>query len=113
MNTAFREKLEAREEHNDILRELAQKITRTSLESTDEIVVKETPVRHVKKDYYTVAVSSTGEQMNVLDLKSDIKNVCKTKEDSSIPSDEIITKVGRVALKLGTQKEAEDMNKSS
>lgn len=49
--------------------------------------------------------------MNVLDLKLDIKNACKTKEDTSIPSYVIITKVGQFVLKLGTQKEAEDMRK--
>lgn len=53
VNNAFRTKLEAREEHNEILRELVQKITRTSLGSTDEIVVKEAPVRHVKKKLYS------------------------------------------------------------
>lgn len=48
-NTVLRTKLEVREEHNEILRELAQNITRPSVGSTDETVVKETPIRHVKK----------------------------------------------------------------
>lgn len=38
--------------------------------------------------------------MNVLDLKSDNKNMCKTKEDIPIPSDMISTKAGQVVLKL-------------
>lgn len=52
-NTARRTKLEARDEHNEILRELAEKITWPSVGSTDEIVVKEAPVKHVKKGLYS------------------------------------------------------------
>lgn len=109
-NMVMKARLEDRQEYLGMMNELAQKITRTSVSSMEEVQQRQpTTPRTIssRKEDYTVIVTPKESTQDVEELKKKIKDLCKEKVDFPAPSDVMITKTKQVIMKYKNKKDLE------
>lgn len=90
-----------------MMADMAQKITRTSVSSMEEMREKSRVVPVKKKEEFTVIVTPNVESQDVNELKEKIKTISKAREDFPTPSDVLVTKNRQVIMKYRNRKEVE------
>lgn len=106
-NEVMKARLDDRQEYLGMMNELAQKITRTSVSSIDEVQQRQptvSPLAMSRKEEFTVIVTPKEESQDVEELKKKIKVLCKEKQDFPTPSDVLVTKSRQVIMKYKNKK---------
>lgn len=106
-NKVMRARLEDRSEYSNMMAELTQKITRTSVGSMEDVPQRVRDVQSKKKEDFTVIITPKTDQQDVTEIKDKIKELCRTKEDFPAPSDVVITKARQVIMKYKNKNEVE------
>lgn len=106
-NKVMKARLEDRAEYCAMMADMAQKITRTSVSSMEEMREKSRVVPVKKKEEFTVIVTPNVESQDVNELKEKIKTISKAREDFPTPSDVLVTKNRQVIMKYRNRKEVE------
>lgn len=110
-NAIMKARLEDRKDYIAMMTELAEKVTRASVGSMDEVQQKVTPVTQrvqPRRDDYAVIVTSKEESQDVDEMKKTIKSLCKEKEDFPTPTDVVVTKARQVIMRYKNKKDLED-----
>lgn len=105
-------RLEDRDEYTKMLSDLAQKITRPSIDSVDEIPVKEKEIQQKRREEFSVIITPNTENQDMDVVKDKVKEICKGRSDLPTPNDVIVTKSNQVILKYRNKKEVEIMKDS-
>lgn len=106
-NKVMKARLDDRAEYNAMMSDLAQKISRTSVSSIEEVQTKPKEVLQKRRDEHTVIVTPNEENQDVSQLREKIKLVNKRNKDLPLPKDIITTKTNRVILKYKTKAEVD------
>lgn len=106
-NKVMKARLEDRAEYCAMMEDMAQKITRTSVSSMEEMREKSRVVPVKKKEEFTVIVTPNVESQDVNELKEKIKTISKAREDFPTPSDVLVNKNRQVIMKYRNRKEVE------
>lgn len=106
-NKVMRVRLDDRAEYCEMMADLAQKITRTSVSSIDETREKPKTVPVRKREDFAVIITPNVDTYDVNELKEKVKTICKAREDLPAPADVMITKNKQVIMKYKNRKEVE------
>lgn len=106
-NKVLKARIEDRQEYSELMKNLAQKLSRPSTGSLSDLAHKDLVPSAPKKVHFSVIVSPLDEGHDLQDIKAKIKEICKDKDDAPPPSDVLTTKANQVILKLNNQKDAE------
>lgn len=106
-NKVMRVRLDDRAEYCEMMADLAQKITRTSVSSIEETREKPKTVPVRKREDFAVIITPNVDTYDVNELKEKVKTICKAREDLPAPADVMITKNKQVIMKYKNRKEVE------
>lgn len=106
-NKVMRVRLDDRAEYCEMMADLAQKITRTSVSSIEETKEKPKTVPVRKREDFAVIITPNVDTYDVNELKEKVKTICKAREDLPAPADVMITKNKQVIMKYKNRKEVE------
>lgn len=106
-NKVMRVRLDDRAEYCEMMADLAQKITRTSVSSIEETREKAKTVPVRKREDFAVIITPNVDTYDVNELKEKVKTICKAREDLPAPADVMITKNKQVIMKYKNRKEVE------
>lgn len=106
-NKVMRVRLYDRAEYCEMMADLAQKITRTSVSSIEETREKPKTVPVRKREDFAVIITPNVDTYDVNELKEKVKTICKAREDLPAPADVMITKNKQVIMKYKNRKEVE------
>lgn len=98
----LRARLQERQEHAELLKNLAEKIAKP-LSSVSEEGSQQQP----RREDFSVIISAADDQMDIDNLKKEIKTVCKLDQNIPAPMDVVTTKAKQVILKMSNRKEAD------
>lgn len=106
-NKVMRVRLDDRAEYCEMMADMAQKITRTSVSSIEETREKAKTVPVRKREDFAVIITPNVDTYDVNELKEKVKTICKAREDLPAPADVMITKNKQVIMKYKNRKEVE------
>lgn len=106
-NKVMRVRLDDRAEYCEMMADMAQKITRTSVSSIEETREKPKTVPVRKREDFAVIITPNVDTYDVNELKEKVKTICKAREDLPAPADVMITKNKQVIMKYKNRKEVE------
>lgn len=102
-------KLGDRAEHDQVLKEIAEKIS-TPIDQMEIIEPRRPGAQAVKKrDDHVVLISKLVEQTDINEIKKNIKEICNMDVDVPVPKDVLTTQRGQIILKMKTREEAESL----
>lgn len=108
-NEVIRARLEDRRDYCNMMGEFAEKITRASVSSVEDVQTKPSiPPSLIKnKDDFSIIVTPKEESHDVMELKQKIKDSCRKRANFPVPQDVVTTKNGQVILKYKSKKEVD------
>lgn len=106
-NRALNTRLEDKTEYGKMMEDLAQKISRASVSSMEEVQPKIKEPMTKRRDDFTVILTPTDEQHDLIQIKEKVKDLCRGRQDLPTPNDVIMTKSNQVILKYKNKKEVE------
>lgn len=106
-NKVLRTRLEDRAEYSQLMGELAQKISRTSVSSVEDVASKAKDNVQKRRDEHTMVLTPNTEQQDLVQIKDKIKEICRVNINVPVPNDVIMTKSRQVILKYKNKKDLE------
>lgn len=106
-NKVMRTRLEDRAEYCEMMADMAQKITRTSVSSMEDTRDKPKTAPVKRKEDFAVVITPNVDTYDINELKEKVKTICKAREDLPAPADVMITKNKQVIMKFKNRKEVE------
>lgn len=91
-------KIAEMDKYKKVLDDIASKISRPSVGSVEDGLLTEASQQRPQRDDYNVVISSTDTNVDVEELKLEIKHKCKENVDLPKPKDVVLTKNKQIIL---------------